>query len=119
LKTVFMNLTEKHINLEEGTITPEVLQILREQLVESDFRRIADYILKIELSDRVDSSNVKGYENGVYKITGLPIIETALHDGKPIPWLFRKYIRESVENNVELSEALDNLNSTEENLIEE
>lgn len=79
LKTILLDLTEDNINLEDNTLSEEVLDVLKEQLLIADLLRISSYINNVATT----GTNIDGYDAGATWITGLPSLNYLQVDGEP------------------------------------
>lgn len=69
LKTALIELSKDNYNSETDVLSEDILNILREQLLISDLKRIGDYMIKVE-----DGTNIEFYDKGALWITGMPTL---------------------------------------------
>lgn len=70
LKTFLIELSKENYNENTDTLSDNILEILQEQLLISDLKRIGDYMIKVE------DSNIEFYDKGAVWITGIPSLNT-------------------------------------------
>lgn len=78
LKSFFINITDSHVDVDTGEMQSPLLDLLMDQLVSSDIRRIVDYILNVEAKG--ETSNDVYYDNGVKLFHNFPLLNSLIVD---------------------------------------
>lgn len=76
LKSALLNVTEQHLNLATGQFSAELSNLLIDQLVSADIRRIIDYVTMVEESNEVTTDAY--YDTGAKFFSSLPLLNSLI-----------------------------------------
>ncbi len=114
MNTIMFNLNSDAVNVETDSLNENILEVLREQLLVSDLKRIGDFLTKVQDG----GTNIEGYDDGAIWITGMTSLNTLVvetedvnNKGKmvkrPLVQLFRERVKKSKDVNQTITDFVE------------